>query len=49
MYQRTVASFKSLIMGEAKIEVFLTDDDTSLKSALSEIYAGTHSFYTSGM
>jgi hypothetical protein len=28
-------------MGEAKIEVFLTDDDASLKSALSEIYAGT--------
>jgi MULE transposase domain len=34
MYQRAVASF------EAKIEVFLTDDDTSLKNALSEVYTG---------
>jgi len=40
MYRRAVTSFKSLIMGQAKIEVFLTDDDTSLKNALSEIYAG---------
>lgn len=41
MYQHAVASFKSLVMGEAKVEVFLTDDDNSLKNALSEVYAGT--------
>src|ERR1700735_3875560 len=41
MYQRAVASFKSLVMGDAKVEVFLTDDDSSLKNALSNVYAGT--------
>jgi hypothetical protein len=40
MYQRAVVSFKKLIMGETKIEVFLTGGDTSLKNALSEVYAG---------
>ena len=34
MYNRAINAFKALVMGDAKIEVFLTDDN-SLKAALS--------------
>ena len=34
MYNRAINAFKTLVMGDAKIEVFLTDDN-SLKAALS--------------
>jgi hypothetical protein len=37
MYKRTIKAFKTLVMGDAEIEVFLTDDD-SLKAALSLCY-----------
>jgi len=33
--------FRQLIIGSVKIEVFLTDDDTSLKNALSAFYPST--------
>ena len=35
-YCAAVAAFKELVLGDAKVEVFLTDDDTSLKTALSQ-------------
>ena len=35
MYSHAVKAFNTLVMGDAKIEVFLTDDDSSLKAALS--------------
>ena len=41
MYSRAVKAFKTLVMGDAKIEVFLTDDDSSLKAALSLYYPDT--------
>jgi len=41
MYRRAVSMFRQLIIGSVKIEVFLTDDDTSLKNALSAFYPST--------
>jgi len=41
MYSRAVKAFKTLVIGDAKIEVFLTDDDSSLKAALSLYYSDT--------
>ena len=41
MYSRAVKAFKTLVMGDAKIEVFLTDDDSLLKAALSLYYPDT--------
>jgi MULE transposase domain len=41
MYNRAIRAFKTLVIGNAKIEVFLTDDDSSLKSALSLYYPDT--------
>lgn len=38
MYRRAIADFKNLVIGEAKIEVILTDDEDALKNALSFIY-----------
>jgi len=35
-YCAAVAAFKELVLGDAKVEVFLTDDDTNLKTALSQ-------------
>jgi hypothetical protein len=34
MYRIAVSQFKGLIIGAAKVEIFLTDDDTSLRNAL---------------
>jgi MULE transposase domain len=41
MYSRAVKAFKTLVISNAKIEVFLTDDDSSLKAALSLYYPDT--------
>jgi MULE transposase-like protein len=35
-YCAAVAAFKELVLGDAKVEVFLTNDDTSLKTALPQ-------------
>jgi hypothetical protein len=34
MYRIAVSQFKGLVMGAAKAEVFLRDDDNSLRNAL---------------
>jgi hypothetical protein len=41
MYRIAVSQFKDLVMGDARVEVFLTDDDTSLKNALAVFYPDT--------
>jgi hypothetical protein len=41
MYRITVSQFKDLVMGAARVEVFLTDDDTSLRNALAVFYPDT--------
>ena len=35
MHRIAVSQFKDLVMGDARVEVFLTDDDTSLRNALA--------------
>ena len=37
-YLLACRAFRELIMGDARIEVFLTDDETALKNALKAIY-----------
>lgn len=39
-YRKAIQAFKDLVMGEIKIEVFLTDDEAALKTALSVIFPG---------
>src|SRR6267378_3698911 len=46
MYRRAVSMFRQLIIGSVKIEVFLTDDDTSLKNVLSAFYPSTPQLYS---
>ena len=41
MYRIAVSQFKDLVMGDARVEVFLTDDDTSLRNALAVFYPNT--------
>ena len=41
MYRIAVSQFKDLVMGDARVEVFLTDDDTSLRNALAVFYPHT--------
>jgi hypothetical protein len=41
MHRIAVSQFKDLVMGDARVEVFLTDDDTSLKNALAVFYPNT--------
>ena len=40
VYRQAVKTFKELVMGNAKVEVFLTDDEISLKNALHIFYPG---------
>jgi hypothetical protein len=39
-YRKAIHAFKDLVMGDIKIEVFLTDDEIALKTALSAIFPG---------
>ena len=39
-YRKAIQGFKDLVMGDIKIEVFLTDDEAALKTALSVIFLG---------
>jgi len=38
LYLLACRAFRELIMGDARIKVFLTDDETALKNALKAIY-----------
>ncbi|MGA9509007.1 MAG: hypothetical protein WBV55_10340 [Candidatus Sulfotelmatobacter sp.] len=37
-YHTAIAAFKTLVIGEAKVEVFLTDDEAALKNALAAVF-----------
>jgi MULE transposase domain/FAR1 DNA-binding domain len=39
-YRKAIHAFKDLVMGDIKVEAFLTDDETALKTALSSIFPG---------
>jgi MULE transposase domain len=39
-YRQAIQDFKDLVMGDVKIDVFFTDDETALKTALSDIFPG---------
>ena len=38
LYLITYRAFRELIMGDARVEVLLTDDETALKNALTAVY-----------
>lgn len=40
LYNLAVSTFRELVMGDAHIEVFLTDDEDALRNAISEVYPG---------
>jgi hypothetical protein len=40
LYTLAVSTFRELVMGDAHIEVFLTDDEDALRNAISEVYPG---------
>ncbi len=37
-YHWAISAFKELVMGDAKVQVFLTDDENALKNALEALY-----------
>jgi len=37
-YHTAIAAFKALVIGDTKVEVFLTDDEVALKNALSAVF-----------
>ncbi len=40
MYHLAVSTFRELVIGDTHVEVFLTDDEDTLRNALSEVYPG---------
>ncbi len=48
-YLLACRAFRELIMGDARIEVFLTDDETALKNALKAVYPTVPSFFAFGI
>ena len=41
MYRLAVATFRELVIGDAHVEVLLTNDEDALKNTLSSIYPDT--------
>ena len=39
-YNLAISTLRELVMGDAHIEVFLTDDEDALRNAISEVYPG---------
>ncbi len=40
LYNLAVSTFRELVMGDAHIKVFLTDDEDALHNTISEVYPG---------